>query len=240
MSTGPILLPGRPALAALLSLGLALTSAPAPAQGLPPPENVLQLSASGSVETAQDVLVVSLAARREGEDPAVIQAALEAVLDAALVQARKQAEPGRLAVRSGNFSLQPRHGRDGRLQGWEGTAELVLEGRDVARVSQLASRLPGMTVSSLGFTLSRESRQQAEAQAQQQAIDAFRAKAQSLARGFGFAGYGLREVSVQAHDTSAPRPRMLAMQATERTVPVEAGQATVVVTVSGSVQLLSR
>ncbi|HNW01472.1 MAG TPA: SIMPL domain-containing protein, partial [Burkholderiaceae bacterium] len=59
---------------------------------------------------------------------------------------------------------------------------------------------------------------------------------------FGFTGYTLREVSVNANDQGFnPNPRVMAMQAkamsSDAPVPVEAGRTTVLVTVSGSVQL---
>ena len=103
-----------------------------PAQGLPypPPQNVLQLSASGTVEVQQDLLSLSLTTTREGADASAVQSQLKAALDAALAEARKTAQPGQMDVRTGNFGLYPRYGRDGKISGWNGTAELVLEGRD--------------------------------------------------------------------------------------------------------------
>jgi predicted secreted protein len=220
-----------------------LASAPAArAQQLPVPENVVQLMASATVELPQNVLVLQLHATREGTDPAQVQSQLKSVLDQALSEARKSAQPGQMDVRTGNFNVGPRYSRDGRITGWVGTAELVLEGSDFARISQVAGRLQGMALASAGFRLSREQREQAERDAQGQAVQRFRAKAGELAKSFGFAGYTLREVSVQAVDQGMPpRPRMMAMEAkaasADAPVPVEAGRTSVVVNVSGSVQL---
>jgi predicted secreted protein len=61
-------------------------------------------------------------------------------------------------VRTGNFSLYPRYGRDGKISGWQGSAELVLEGRDFARITAAAGKIPGMTLGNVGFSLSREQR----------------------------------------------------------------------------------
>ena len=77
---------------------------------------------------------------------------------------------------------------------------------------------------------------------QAQAIERFRARAQEVAKGFGFSGYTLREVAVNANEPGfVPRPRMLAMEAkaasADAAVPVEPGKSTVNVSVSGSVQL---
>ncbi len=209
---------------------------------LAPAHNVVQLSASGSVEVQQDLLSIFLSTTRDGTDAGVVQNQLKSAIDAALTEARKVAQAGQLDVRTGNFSLSPRYGRDGKPLGWQGSAELVLEGRDFARISAAAGRIGSLTLSGVSFSLSREQRARVEGEAQGLAIERFKARALDIARSFGFAGYSLREVNVGANDQGyTPRPRMLAMEArasvADAPVPVEAGKTSVVVTVSGSVQL---
>jgi predicted secreted protein len=223
---------------------LLLTTAAAGAQNMPlmpPPQNVMQLSASGTLEVLQDLLTMSLTTTREGSDANAVQAQLKVALDGALVEARRAASPGQMDVHTGSFSLYPRYGRDGRITAWNGTAELVLEGRDFARIAQTAGRIQSMTVGNANFGLSREQRTKVEADAQAIAIDRFKAKAGEIAKGFGFAGYGLREVAVTANDQGfVPRaPRLMAATsaASQEPVPVEAGKSSVTVTVSGTVQL---
>jgi predicted secreted protein len=208
----------------------------------PPVQNVVQLSANGSVEVQQDLLSISMTTTRDGLDAGVVQSQLKAAIEAALAEAKKVAQAGQLEVRTGNFSLFPRYGRDGKPIGWQGTAELILEGRDFARISSTAGKIQTLTVGSVSFGLSREQRARVEGEAQALAIERFKARAQDIARGFGFAGYGLREVSVSANDQGfTPRPRAMAMEAkasmVDAAVPVEAGKSTVLVTVSGAVQL---
>jgi predicted secreted protein len=173
----------------------------------------------------------------------LVQEQLKAALEAALADARSTAQAGAMEVRSGNFSLVPRQGRDGRISGWQGTAEMVLSGRDFERIAAAAGRIQGLTVAGVAFGLSREQRERLETQAQAQGIERFRLRAGEVARAFGFSGYTLREVNVSSQELGAPpRPRFMAMEvrsssATEAPLPLEAGQATVQVTVSGSVQL---
>jgi predicted secreted protein len=226
---------------AALYLALSASGA-AVAQVPPPPQNVLQLSASGTVEVQQDLLSLTLSTSRDGPDPAAVQAQLKTALDTALAEARKAAQPGQLDVRTGNFGLYPRQSKDGKITGWLGTAELVLEGRDFARITHTAGKIQTMTLGGVSFGLSREQRAKVEGEAQSIAIDRFKAKAADLAKGFGFSGYSLREVAVNANDHGiSPRPRMMAMEAkaaqADMAVPVEAGKSNVIVTVSGSVQL---
>lgn len=229
----------------MLALGAATTASlaqtPGSWPGLPP-LNIVQLSASGAVEVTQDLLTISMTTTREGTDAATVQAQLKIALDAALAEARKAASPGQMEVRTGPFNLGPRYGRDGKISGWRGAAELVLEGRDFVRISTTAGQIQTLTVGAVGFGLSREQRERVEGEAQALAIGRFKAKAADIAKGFGFGGYTLREVSVNANDPGfAPRPRMMALEAraavADAPVPVEAGKSSVVVTVSGAVQL---
>ena len=231
--------PGALALAALSTLVTFAGSAVA--QTLPEPQNVLQLSASGTVEVQQDLLSIRLTTTREAADAATVQTQLKTALDAALAEARRSAQPGQLDVRTGNFSLSPRYTKEGKISVWQGSTELVLEGRDFPRITQTAGRISTLGIGGIGFGLSREERAKVEVQAQTIAIDNFKQKAIELAKGFGFAGYTLREVSVNANEGGPIQPRMMAMQAkslsADMAVPVEAGKTTVVVNVSGAVQL---
>lgn len=206
------------------------------------PQNMVQLSADATVEVQHDWLVLSMNTTRDGTDAAQVQTQLKQALDSALLRVRPLAQPGQFDVRTGNFNLYPQHGRDGRITGWQGTAELVLEGRDFALIGAAAGKVQSLTMAGVQFSLSREQRARVHDQAQAMAIARFQAQAGEIAKGFGFATYSLREVAIQANDQgNEPRPRMLAMQAKEAAadaaVPIEAGKAAVVVTVSGTVQL---
>jgi len=226
----------------LAACALALAATGAFSQTVPPPQNVLQLQASGTVEVQQDLLMMTLSTSRDGTEPAAVQAQLKAALDAALAEAKRNAQPGQMDVRTGNFALYPRHNRDGRITGWTGSTELILEGRDFARITQTAGRINTMTLAGVSFGLSREQRAKVESDAQAQAIQRFKDRAAELARGFGFTGYTLREVAVNSNEPGfTPRMRMMAQEArapaAEAPVPVEPGRSAVTVTVSGSVQL---
>ena len=206
------------------------------------PVNVAQLSAIGTVEVQQDLLMIAMNTTASGPDANAVQTQLKQALDAALAIARPAVLPGQLDLRTGNFSLYPRYDKNGKVNGWQGTTELVLDGRDFSRITATAGKIQSLTLANVSFALSREQRAKVEAEAQTIAIDRFKAKAQEVSRSFGFSGYTLREVSINANDQgSQPRPRAMAMQAkaemADSAVPVEAGKSTVLVNVSGSVQM---
>lgn len=207
------------------------------------PQNVVSLQSTGTVEVQQDLLMISMNTTKEGVDAGAVQTQLKTALDAALVEAKKSAQPGQLDVRTGAFSLYPRYARDGKITGWQGTTELVLEGRDFARISATSGKISTLTLGQVTFTLSREARAKVEGEAQALAIERFKAKASEISKNFGFGGYSIREVSVNANDQGfTPRGRMEMMQAkssiaSDAPVPVEAGRSNVVVTVNGAVQM---
>ncbi|WP_293605508.1 SIMPL domain-containing protein [Polaromonas sp. UBA4122] len=207
-----------------------------------PPQNMAQLSASSSVEVQQDMLSISMNTTRDGQDAGTVQTQLKQALDTALAQAKQAAMPGQMEVRTGNFSLYPRYGKDGKINGWQGSTELVLEGKDFPRITSTAGKIQTLTLGNVNFALSREQRAKVEGEAQSLAIERFKAKAGEIAKSFGFGSYTLREVAINANEQGyTPRPRMMATQAkaemSDSPISVEAGKSTVLVNVSGSVQM---
>ena len=192
----------------------------------------------------KDLLSLTFSATREASDPAALQAQLKQALDAALTEAKKVARPGQIDVQTGNFSIAPRYTNKGVSSGWQGSAELIVEGRDMPAIAQLSGRITTLTISRVGYGLSRELREKSESEISAQAIASFRAKAADYAKQFGYAGYVIREVAVNgSSDQPAPRPMMLEMRAksasmADEALPVEPGKGTVNVNVSGTVQLV--
>lgn len=213
----------------------------------PPPQGVLGLSANASVEVAKDVLAVTFSTTRDGVDANTVQAQLKQALDAALAEAKKVAKPGQVDVQTGNFSLYPRYGnatstgRAPTITGWQGSAELIVDGRDMTSIGQLTGHITTMTIARVGYRLSREAGQRVEADIVAEAIAAFRAKATSYAKLFGYGDYAVREVSVA---TSEPQPGpvpVMRMQASAASpadaLSVEPGKAVVTATVNGTIQM---
>ena len=231
----------RPIAAMLAATTAALASVahaePAPLQG------VVSLSASATVEVTKDLLNVVLSTNKEGQDAASVQSQLKQALDAALAEARKAAKPGQIEVQTGNFSLYPRYAPKGGLTGWQGSAELVIEGKDMSGIGALTGRITTMSVARVSQGVSRELREKVESDLAAQAIARYRAKAADYARQFGYSGYVIREVNVSGTEPPGfvPMPmvraKAMASVASDEALPVEAGKAQLAVNVSGSVQL---
>lgn len=246
-------LPCRPLSVTLIAFVLAVAAVPLRAQVLPQPANVVSLSASASVEVVNDWLTVNFSTTRDGADAASVQAQLRQALDTALAEARKAAKPGgQVEVQTGGFSLYPRYAPPnpraggqagvGGIVGWQGTAELIVQGRDVAAITQLTGRIGTLSIARVGFSLSRESREKVDIDVAAQAIGRFRVRADAVTREFGMASWSLREVAVSG-DEGGGGPRPVMRMSTEaasmsgEALPVQAGKSVVTSNVSGSVQL---
>lgn len=212
------------------------------AQAEPLRANVVSFQATATQEVTQDLLSVTLQANREGTQAAEVQSALKQALEAALTEAKRVATPTGMEVRTGYFSVNPRYGNNGRVNGWQGTAQLVLEGTDTTRISQTAGKLNQLNVVNVSYGLSRALREQYESALTADAITRFRNRASELAKNFGFTAYSLGEVNVQTGEPGFQgRPMMMAMRAksaeADVALPVEPGKGVLTVTVSGQVVL---
>lgn len=228
---------------ALASGLLGLTLQAAQAQQAPDRRNMVAFSSSATQEVAQDLMTVTLQAQKEGPQAAEVQAALKQQLEAALSEARVAARPDLMDVRTGGFSIHPRYNNQGRIIGWQGQAQLQLQGTDMGRIAQTAGRLNALNIVQVNYGLSRALRQRFEAELTAQAIQAFRGKAQDTAKAFGFANYTLGEVHIQSTEPGfegRPVPmlaRAVMADAASAPLPVEPGKGSVTVTVSGHVFL---
>lgn len=229
---------------ALAALVAALTAQAQPMA--PPTSGVLTLSSSASVEVTQDMLAVAFSATREGNEAQAVQSSLKQALDAALAEARKVAKPGQVDVQTGNFSLHPRYappvkGAPPAISGWQGSAELIVQGKDIAAIAQLSGRIRTMTIARVGYTLSREAREKVEADVTAEAIARWRAQAAHMSQQFGYSGYVVREVNVSTNDAPPPPMPLRAMRSSamaDESLPTEAGKADVAATVTGSAQMM--
>ena len=227
--------------AALFAMAAHAQAVPAPTSG------VLTLSSAATVEVTKDVLAVTFTVTREGHDAQVVQSGLKQALEAALVEARKIAKPGAVEVQTGNFSLYPRYsnppkGGQATISGWQGSAELQVQGKDITAIAQLSGRIQSMTIARVGYALSREAREKVEAEVTAQAIARWRAKAAQMAQQFGYSGYSVREVNVATNDfAQQPVPMLMkisrASASAEEALPTEAGKGEVTATVSGAAQM---
>jgi predicted secreted protein len=202
--------------------------------------NVITLEASATADVPTDTLTVTLFTEEQGPDPGVLATRVNARLEEALARAKK--EP-KVEAHSGNYQTTPVYDRANQVTGWRTRAEIVLESRDFKAVSALAGALqPAMKLGSMQFSLSRQAREAADASLLTEALAKFQERARQVAKGLGFPGYQLGQITVRNEGPIRPQPVMYRMQAASAEgagapVPAEGGKNAVTVFVSGSVVL---
>jgi predicted secreted protein len=175
----------------------------------------------------------------QGADPSEVAGRVKAALAEGLALAKAQAG---ITVRSGNTHTWPVYAKGGRnIEGWRMRSELLLESRDPAALSTAVGALQAtLAIGSLQFLPAPETRRKVENDAALEAIAAFRAQAARIAATLK-KSYRIRQMSVNTNGHS-PQPRALArstamMAAETAPMPVEAGESTLITTVSGKIEL---
>lgn len=201
----------------------------------------MTLQATASAEVPLDTVRITLAAETEAADQATASQQLAAVLAAAAKQAQGVAG---ITSHTGNYGIWPNRDNKGNINGWHGRGEIVLESKDFAAASALATRLNGkVAISNIVFVLSREARQAQEHKLLDQVAQTFRARALDAAKAFGFSGYRIEKLDLDGAGDAPPRPRpmpmirMAARSAEPVDAPLEGGNAVVSASVSGTVVL---
>lgn len=206
-----------------------------------PPQRVVHLTAQAEQRLPHDWVVLTLSARHQAADARTVQHQLNDAVQQALSLWRPQLRPEWIEASTAGMSVQPRYGREGQIVGWQGSAELTLQGRDMAAVAALAQEAPGLTVTAVRMMLARATQRAAEAALRQQAIAAFRQQADEVAQAFGARGWTLREAHVNPAPLPAPGEpiamRTLAASPSVEALPLQPGLAWLQLTVTGSVAL---
>jgi len=203
---------------------------------------ILSLDAQASADVPQDVIHITLFYEQQASDAAQLSESLNQRTAQTLRDANATEHPG-VTLHTTQLSVSPSTDRDGKISGWRGRSELVMESHDFAAAAKLAGRLNSeMQISSVNFSLSPEAQRAAHAKLSGEAIANFRQQAQAATQAFGYNGYVVREVNLSRNNNPIPRPMMLmsarsmvAGSAPAESIPVESGNETVTVTVSGSI-----
>lgn len=212
---------------------LALLFAASPALAGPS----VDLTADASRPAANDMVRATVYAEASGSNPAELARRVNQDIAEAIrvVKARSG-----IAVKSGYQNTAPLYGKERRIEGWRMHAELVLESRDTAAVSETLGQLQQMRLLVAGVSQfpAPETRRQAEDEATRAALSAFRERAAVVAEALG-KPYVIRSLSVHQGGQS-PMPLMRASRAVAMDAappPLEGGESLVTTTVSGKVEL---
>lgn len=200
----------------------------------------VSFQSQAGAEIDNDVMRAVLYVEDEDASPPRLAERVNRAL-AEAVRTAKAAEG--VKVKTGGYNTSPVYDKT-RIVRWRARTDLILEGSDFRRVSELVGRLQGaLRLGGIDFSVSPEARKKAEDELLATAIGAFRERAARVAEAFGAEGWRVRDVSVNTEGGMPPVPRLMmaarAAMADEAVTPpsVEGGTSRVVVSVSGTVEL---
>ena len=226
------------ALPALLALSLA--AAPPAASGEDKPTyDRIAFAVSAEARVENDTLVAVLYAQKEGPELAALSGEVNKAIAAALKRAKQEAG---VAVQTLDYQTSPNY-LNGRPSGWQVRQSIRLEGKSPGQVAKLIGDLQvNLALGSVGYAISPEKLKEHEEKLIDQALAAFRGRAERIAKGLGRAQYRIVEVRVDTGGQGGmPRPvRMSALaDAAPAALPpaLEPGQDTVKVQVNGTIEL---
>jgi len=227
----------------VLGLGTALciSAVPVRAQVLPASDryNTVELQAEAQREVTNDLLNASLYVEATDANAAQLANTLNRASNEALKIA---ANFKSVRARSGSNNTYPVYDRNQKLTGWRGRAEIRLDSRDFQAAAGLIAKLQAsMQLSSLSFSLAKDTREKLENDLIAEAISAFRARADITRQALAGKSYRIRRVAINTGGgMMQPQPmfRAAAASAAEVATPqLEGGLSTVTVSVSGAVEV---
>lgn len=203
------------------------------ADAFDPTKTKVQLDARAAEEVDNDSMRATLIAEIEESDASRAAEQVNRASRDAVGQLKRYSE---LKIRSGAYSTFPITEK-GRIVRWRSRAEVVVEGKDFARVSDAIARVQGrMQLGGVEFFVSPARRAEVEAQLTQSAIAEFLGKARRVAQGFQGSDFHVTEATVSSDGAMPPpRPMMMRSMAESAAPQFEGGTSTVGVSVSGTV-----
>lgn len=235
-----------PQLASALGLSLSLFALPPLAAANETAERdkgtTVEFSAEASKPAPNDLAVANLYAEDNGPSPAAVAAQVNRRIAAALEKAKAQAD---VKAQSAGVSTWPIYGKEGtgQIESWRMRAEIRLESRNIAAMSDLIGALQqDLALSQVSMQPAPETRRKAIDEATVEAIRAFEARARLVAGSLG-REFRIRHLSIGDSGGYQPPfyPRMQAsaMKSADA-VPaaLEGGESQVSVNISGRIELV--
>lgn len=214
-----------------MAAGAAIAAEQAKPQG-----TLVDLAADAGRSAPNDMARATAFFEANDANPGELARRVNSTIAAALQTAKGYAS---VKTRSGNTWTNPNYGKDGRITGWRMRSELLLESRDIAALSELVGKLQAtLGVGQITLQPAPETRKKAEDDATLDAIAAFQAKAKLVAGALN-KPYRIKQMSIGAAGRPPvfPVARTMAVAAEAAPAPIDAGESTVTVSVSGQIEL---
>lgn len=203
----------------------------------------VELTTSAEQKVAQDLLIATLYTEHEGQRQAEIATRVNTTMQWALDAAKAVAG---VQAQTTQYHTWPVYANQSTtITGWRARQSLRLETRDQKLLGDLVGTLQEkLAVESIGFEVSRASREAAEQALTTEALANFQARAQQVAAALGRPGYRLVRLSLGGGGGPQPSFAMHGMRAAADMAAapavIQAGEQTLSISVTGTIQLEAR
>lgn len=198
---------------------------------------LVEISAEASKAVPNDMMRATVYVELTGDSPKDVAKRVNAAITEALAIAKPFSQ---VKTRTSAANTYPVYGKSRKIEGWRMRSEIAAESRDSAALSELLGRLQQtMAIGQFAATVSPEAYKAVEGDVIVDAIGEFKARAQRVAGTLG-KGYSIKELHVSANRGGMPHPmpRMMTMAAAEAApMPIEAGESSVVVNITGKIEI---
>ena len=223
--------------------GMALLFSLAPIPGLAdedkPVYDRIGFTVSAGADVENDRMIAVLYVRKEGPDLTALSGEVNKVINAALKRAKQ--EPA-VTVQTLDYQTLPNY-QNGRPSGWQVRQSIRLESQSPEPLARLMGELQAnLALGSVDYGISSEKLKEYEDKLIDQALGAFRSRAERVTKALGRSQY--RIVNLQVNTAGRPpiRPMRMTEMASEKAMiaappGLEPGKNRVEVEVSGMIEL---
>lgn len=225
----------------LLILASCLLAASLPALAETPVQNRIDFQTEVEAVAPNDLLTANLSLESSNKNPTVLARELTQKINDALKLGLAYKT---VKLTSGNQQTWPIYSDKNKLESWRGRAEIRLESQDFKAAGELISQLQGsLQLNGLNFSVAPATRRELENQLIEQAVQAFRLRADRIRLAWNAKSYKLVQMNLGTANQPSPQP-LYNMRAAKMEMTADApaaeysgGESRLNVQVSGSIEL---
>ncbi|MES9832684.1 MAG: SIMPL domain-containing protein [Candidatus Thiodiazotropha sp. DIVDIV] len=222
----------------LLFVGLLSTTQSIVAEEATVHYDQVRLSTYATMEVENDIQIAVMYAQKEGSNLDQLADQVNQLISKAVQQVKQQKN---IKVTTHRYQTSPRYHQQ-QLTGWRVRQSIRLESQESQAMSSLLGSLQSqLALESLSYKISTKRREAAEERLTNQAITAFRKRAEQITQQMERRHYRLVEMNLQTIDQS-PQPyrmraSMMALESAATAPTIEGGSQTLRVEISGRIEL---
>lgn len=201
--------------------------------------NQVRFQVRAAETIANDRMRAVMVAQDEDSDAARLADRINKAMNWALQQARGESK---IQIQSGSYTTQPIYKKD-TIDGWRARQELLLTSGDFGKLGTMIGTLQQkLQLQTVDFSVADETREAVERRLIDQALDAFKQRAEQVRKNMGTANYRIVELNINTEGSPVQPVPMMRAEAMTMSKSVaqpgfEGGESELAVSVHGTIQL---